>query len=112
MIDDATESVRSGPFLADLRRGEIFHHLYRKMYGIEKLTDEQIAAQVGVAARTVRQVRKVVEQHWPQLVNEGHWAIRMVRAQLQAGDLDARVDPEANEPCHSTHNSGGCGGRG
>jgi DNA-directed RNA polymerase specialized sigma24 family protein len=72
---------------SELRR-KTFELLYRKMYGIERLTDAEIAARLDISDRTVRRVRRQVEAQWPLLVEEGRQAVRALEARLRrlAGD--------------------------
>jgi hypothetical protein len=92
--------------LEESKRAMVFYHLYQKMYGIEKLTDEQIAANVGVSDRMVRRIRDIVKSHWPQLVEEGRRAIRRLRAELLGHDLDVPADCEANGLRHTSNDDG------
>jgi DNA-directed RNA polymerase specialized sigma24 family protein len=74
---------RMNLLLKNDQQRHVFELLYRKMYQVEKLTDAAISARCGVTERTVRRVRKRVEEHWPQLVAEGRRAVQDLKAQFR-----------------------------
>jgi DNA-directed RNA polymerase specialized sigma24 family protein len=80
--------TRMNLLLKNEQQRSVFALLYRKMYGIEKLTDAEIAARTNLTDRTVRRVRRKVEAHWPQLVADGRRAMEALEAQFRryAGD--------------------------
>jgi len=75
--------TRMNLLLKSEQRRKTFELLYRKMCGIERLTDAEIAARLGISERTVRRVRQQVEEHWPVLVEEGLRAVRALEAGLR-----------------------------
>jgi DNA-directed RNA polymerase specialized sigma24 family protein len=75
--------TRMNLLLKSDHRRQAFELLYRKMYGIERLTDAQIAARIGIAERTVRRVRREVEAHWPRVVEDGRRAVQALEARLR-----------------------------
>ena len=66
------------------RQRATFELMYRSMYGIEPLTDVEIARRVGVATRTVQRVRRKVEEHWPEIEAEGRRAVEALEAKLRS----------------------------
>jgi DNA-directed RNA polymerase specialized sigma24 family protein len=74
---------RMNLLLGTPRQRATFALIYRDMYGVERMTDAAIASRVGVSTKTVQRVRATVEEHRPELEEEGRQAVRALEQSLR-----------------------------